>query len=193
VINVPDPPKSLAHVFHLATPQHMLTKFHWELRRLNEELKRAPESIRGIEYISYCAFNTAVTALHCADWAWRSLSDEDQQSVADRFGFRLKPNKRENLTAFVDAVCLAYKPLSVCRHIANGSKHMGVDKPTLAFDVRTVWQFVAAPGKPRTEVYLVVNDDDGEHRVEEVFRSAFKIWERLFGELYLIEGKYVGP
>jgi len=70
---------------------------------------------------------------------------------------------------------------------------MGVDKPTLAFSVRTVWQFVAASDTPRSEAYLVVEDDSGEHRVEEIFASAFKYRERLFGELYLIEGNHVGP
>jgi hypothetical protein len=190
-ISVDDAPDSPAHVFHLATPQHMLTKFWWELQRLKEELQRAPESFRAIEAISYCAFNTAVTALHCADWAWRSLDEDEQRGVAERFGFRLKPDGRANLTAFLDAVCKAHKPISICRHIANGSKHMGVDKPTLAFNVRTVWEFIAAPGEPRSVAYLVVEDDSGEHRVEQIFASAFEYWERLFGELFLIERNLV--
>ncbi|UFW90483.1 hypothetical protein BjapCC829_18880 [Bradyrhizobium barranii] len=190
-ISTDDPPDSPAHVFHLATPQHMLTKLWWELQKLNEELQRAPQSVRGIEFISYCAFNTAVTALHCADWAWRSLTEDDQRGLAGRFGFQFKADQRANLTAFVDAVCKDHKPLSICRHIANGSKHMGVDKPTLAFSVRTVWEFIAAPGEPRSVAYLVVEDDSGEHRVEKIFASAFEYWERLFGELFLIEGRPV--
>lgn len=39
--------------------------------------------------------------------------------------------------------------------------------------------------------YLVVEDDSGEHRVEKIFATAFEYWERLFGELFLIEGRPV--
>jgi hypothetical protein len=185
--------RSPEHVFHLATPAHMLTKLWWEIRRLNDEIAKAHQSVRGIEYLSYCAFNTAVTATHCADWMWRSLDADTREKLAIRFSFSLRSNDRKNLEGFVSAVCKAHRPLDICRSIANGSKHMGAEKkPEIAFAVKTVWQFRAGD-PPRTECYLAVDDVDGEHRVEDVFASAFEFWERLFGELYLIEGRYVGP
>jgi hypothetical protein len=188
-----DPAQSPEHVFHLAIPDHMLTKLWWEIRRLKEELAHAPESVRGVEHLSYCAFNTAVTAIHCADWAWRSVDIETQRKVADRFNFVLTTNCRKNLDRFVAAICKDQRSIDLCRSIANGSKHMGADrKPDIPFGVKTVWRFRAGD-PPRTECYLAIDDADGEHRVEDIFASAFKYWERLFGELYLIEGRYFGP
>lgn len=104
---------------------------------------------------------------------------------------QFKAGKRANLTQFVDAVCKDHKPLSICRDIENGSKHMGVDKPTLAFSVRTVWEFIAAPGEPRSVAYLVVEEDSGEHRVEKIFATAFEYWGALpasSGRTYLTIG-----
>jgi hypothetical protein len=190
---VPDPPTGVDHVFHLATPQHMLTKLWWELQRLRKEVHDAPGSIRGVEYIAYCAFNTAVTALHCGDWAWRSLAADEQANVATRFGFSLTGKPRKDLELFMGAICSAERSLEICRQIANASKHMGTDKPNETFNVETVWRFIAAGDHlAHMECYLCIQEESGKYRVEEVFADAFRYWERTFGEMYLIEGKYVG-
>jgi hypothetical protein len=61
----------------------MLSKLWWEIDRLEKELSEAPRSLLGAVNISYCAFNAAVTALHCADWAWQSREISERQLITE--------------------------------------------------------------------------------------------------------------
>jgi hypothetical protein len=190
MFTIPNLPASPAQVFHLATPHHMLLKLAWEIGEFEKLLKEAPNGIWGAAHISYSAFNTAVTAWHCADWAWRAADVELKTVLAERFSFNLKNSDRKNLENFCDKVASNSRELHICRQIANGSKHMGAARADPDIAATVVWQFVE-PGRPVT--HLEVVDGGASQHVETIFRGAFDYWERLFGDLGYIEGRYVGP
>jgi hypothetical protein len=62
VIIFDDLPQAPSQVFMLATPAHVLTKLHWEIRDLRKTLSEKPEHKGYIHAPAYCAFNCAVTA-----------------------------------------------------------------------------------------------------------------------------------
>ncbi len=189
--HIPEQPRPPEYVFGLATPADMLRKLAWEIRRFKDQLKVAPQELFGMVDLTYCAFNTAVTAFHCGDWAWRSLDENGKRAVAEKFTFQLKGSDETNLKAFMNAVCSDRRSLEICRLIANGSKHMGTHgKPTSPFVATTVWNFEADESK---NCYLAIEDGGVIQRAEQIFDDAFDYWERFFGDFGFIEGKYIGP
>ena len=187
---IKEPPKPPKQVFHLATPAHMLAKLGWEIRQFKSLLISAPSELWGAVHLSYGAFNTAVTAWHCGDWAWRSAG-AGKSELADRFGFRLNKNDRRNLDALYKAITAECRELHICRDIANGSKHMGADGADPDVSVQVIWQPTDAADAMNWECYLVILDRGETIRAEEVFERAFTYWERLFGELGYIEGQFI--
>ena len=80
------PPKE---VFALATPQHMLTKLAWEIDKFERALAAEGREDGDFQSACYFAFNCAVTALHCADWAWSSAGEETRAQLARDFKFEI--------------------------------------------------------------------------------------------------------
>lgn len=87
--------------------------------------RKNPDSIT---FAGYQAFNCAVTAWHLADCAWAYADEKRKGKIATHFKFRLKGKPRENLNLFYEALCRDSRDLHICRHIANSSKHLKVDK-----------------------------------------------------------------
>jgi hypothetical protein len=184
-------PKPPDHVFGLATPSHMLHKLSWEIRRFKDRLKTAPEDLWGTTELCYMAFNAAVTAFHCGDWAWRALGVEARLKVARKYRFDLIGKERDDLGNFLKAM-RRRRAIDICRSIANGSKHMGASgKPESPFSVSTVWEFRAEPDVGQTVSYLAVQDGDTLLRVEDVFDDAFLFWESLYRDLGFIEDRFI--
>lgn len=120
--DVPAPPDK---VFMLATPAHMLQKFHWEIMRLKEALTEKPEKLGYVHAPSYCAFNCAVTAWHIADWVWQS-ADAHHEDLLSRFGLPLTVDDKKNFSLFQRGIRQTSRAIHICRQLATGSKHMTV-------------------------------------------------------------------
>ena len=126
-------PKSPDHVFGLATPQHMLAKLGWEIRQLRETIRNQENDWQLTMIAAYQAFNCAVTAWHCADWAWCFGDDLVREHLSERYALclagRSHVSERAKLDEFCNAVALESRDIHVCRKIANGSKHMKLRNP----------------------------------------------------------------
>src|SRR5215472_16810668 len=133
IFPITDFPQAPKNVFSLATPHHMLIKLGWEIRQFNEVLRAHDLSfIDEVWAPPFHAYNCAVTAWHCADWAWNFGDKHVRESFAQSLMFGLRSENRANRNAFCNAVANNSRDVHICRQIANGSKHMKLDKEDAA-------------------------------------------------------------
>ena len=191
---IPEPPPQPENVFVLSTPRSMIAKLSWELAQLRRTTAAQNRLLGAIIPAGYHAFNCAVTAWHCGDWAWASAGEDTKRELADRYRFSLKPRDRDNRESFLDAVALDCRPLEICRQIANSSKHLKLDNKTQP-DFKTVTAHAAVPhpqnDQYETQFFLLVIDDDKPFLFTEVVMHALRCWERLYSELGYIEPPFV--
>jgi len=193
IIPLTNLPKAPNNVFSLATPQHMLIKLGWEIRQFDRILKASNLSLIDEAWAPpFHAYNCAVTAWHCVDWAWNFGDQSIHESLARSLRFDLRKENRANRDAFCNAIAHANRDIHICRQIANGSKHMKLDKadPGVRALVET------RPVERADELFHIERQlfiDDGGHRrpAKEVFLGAYCYWERLFSEIGYIEGRFV--
>jgi hypothetical protein len=184
-------PKPLKEVFLLATPHHMLSKLAWEIRQFERALADH-QQLGSFGTASYCAFNCAVTALHCADWAWSSAGKETQADLAREFKFKLEANERSNLVAFCDAIERQSRDFVACRRIANGSKHMRLERKD--HPVSASVEYSPRGEKMEPPVYTVdflIRDGQESSLALDVFRRMFEFWRDLFERVGFIEPRYI--
>lgn len=191
-----DPPEAPDKVFMLATPAHMLSKLHWELYRLKKSLTEKPEFIGHIHAPSYCAFNFAVTAWALADWTWQSASAEERKYIFECLRIKSRPEHDKAFGKFQEAVREKSRAIHICQQIANGSKHMKIDRnPDPDVQAKMRWETEPArvdtlTGDPLAtfQQQLVVVDKGEEQSAVKVFEDAFKDWQRLLGAWGFVEG-----
>ena len=133
---LPDPPPNS---FALATPAHMLYKLHWEIANLKRAIE-SHDTIDAWRAPRFHAYNCAVTAWHCADWAWEYPDDASRRAMAHRFGFALSKNSKRDGDMFFEAVCKQSRDILISRQIANRSKHMKLRKFDKAMRVQNGWK-----------------------------------------------------
>jgi len=146
------------------------------------------------ETASFIAFNTAITAWHISDWIWQS-SPETRSKMASKlkvqFDEKTPTGRRVGLGRFQNNVAEQCRALHICREIANGSKHMRMDRPDA--DVKAVAEWheaiqgagFAVPGD--LVMSLSVMDGDTKDDAGQVFLSALGYWESLFMSEKLVE------
>ncbi len=178
----------------------MLMKLNWEITQFKNSLVSG-EAPALLEHVlpAYHAYNCAVTAWHCVDWAWRFGDKYIHQAFADLLGFSLHKDNRTNLRAFVIGVTHNSRAIYICRLIANGSKHMKLDRVDPTIRAMSVWARRENPSNEDilsgreygTRFYIV----DGSDRLapEEVFDQAFQYWHHLFQQVGYAEPSFVGP
>jgi len=190
--DLPEPPD---HVFGLTTPQHMLAKLGWEVRQLREAVRNQDNDYRSIMIAAYQAYNCAVTAWHCADWAWCFGDDWVRENLSERYALKSTGSDRAKLEAFCNAVALERRDIHICRKIANGSKHMKLRNPDPDVRATFAWsQMTNSKGEAHYGFDLHIRDGGEQRRAVEVFRGTFDYWESLFSALGYIEGgRYIGP
>jgi hypothetical protein len=179
------PPKE---VFSLATPQHILLKLAWEIK----QFERA-SSGKWNPDAAYAAFNCAVTAFHCADWAWASAGGDTRLRLAESFDFTLKEiDDPKGLEAFCNAIEKESRDFRACRWIANGSKHMRLRKTDNPIRVGVEY---SARGEIASEPFyavdFVISDGDQKDLAIDVFRRVFEFWRDLFEGVGFIEPRFV--
>jgi hypothetical protein len=186
---IPLPPPPQDGVFVLATPSHMLGKLSWEIGQLRHTLAEQSELLGAFQTAGYQAFNCAVTAWHCADWAWAYADDRIKQQLADKYNFTIKSRDRDNREQFFDAVCDRSQDIRTCRFIANSSKHLRLDKK-VAVGFQT--KIGSAIRDDKYIFGLLVEQDDGRMgMLEFVFDRAFEFWRHLYEELCYIEPRFI--
>lgn len=191
-----DESRPLKNVFALRNPEDLLRKLVWEVEQLRVSLHPDTDEFPWALAPAYRAYNCAVTAWHMTDWTWQSCTDGQRSRIAEKFGFSMSSENRKNLTRFYDAVAASSRELHICREIANGSKHMKLEKDDGAVVARAEWARVVEPTEKRKVgdyIFTLHIDDDGRHMTAiNVFIKAGQYWENLLGELFFIEGtRYV--
>jgi hypothetical protein len=187
------PPKE---VFALATPQHMLTKLAWEIDKFERALAAEGRKDGDFQSACYFAFNCAVTALHCADWAWSSAGEETRAQLARDFKFEITANERKNITAFCDAIGENSRDFFACRLIANGSKHMLLQQKD--HPIQAEIEYSARGENLEQPIYTVdflIRDGEVSSLALDVFWRVFEFWRDLFERVGYIEPRFVegGP
>jgi hypothetical protein len=182
--NIPNTPQP-DNVFVISEPSHMLAKFDWELETFSETMFSQRKNPDSITFAGYQAFNCAVTAWHLADWAWAYADEKKKGEIATRFKFRLKGKPRENLNLFYEALCRDSRDLHICRHIANSSKHLKIDKPDGGFQAEIGHgEIPSGPNGELERVFgLLIIDSGKTILLDRIFGRAQKYWHDLFAEL----------
>jgi hypothetical protein len=185
-----DEPKRLKEVFSLATPNHMLHKLYWEVSEFRKACLHQNEDSYSYAATGYIAFNCAVTALHCADWAWSAAESDTQQKLGSHLGFRIRGNSKSDVTAFSDALERQNRDFYICRQIANGSKHMRREDPSHSIEV-------SVECSPRTLVenrYIVdfvIRDGDEKMLALTIFERICEFWTEQYRDLGYIEDRFI--
>jgi hypothetical protein len=184
-----EPPK-LQEVFLLATPGHMLQKLFWEVRQFKTSLADTDGVLPNVDPC-YSAFNYAITALHCADWAWSAAGPESKDYLGNTFSFSVTGNDREDLLAFSDALGKQNRDFYICRQIANGSKHMR--RGPRPHSVHAALEFTQWSDDPqRVRLFdLVIRDGDKIFSAAEIFHRMAEFWEQLYRNVGFLEDKFI--
>jgi hypothetical protein len=194
--SVREPPPRPENVFVMSQPADMLAKLSWENAQFQKIMSSQHYQPGAMIFAGYQAFNCALTAWHCADWAWGYADEEAKQHLARRYSLPLKKSDRTNREAFFDAVCAESRDLEICRHIANSSKHLKLDRSddrgfrALAAD--TVYR--SSPDKKLIDIFeLLVIDRDQPVRLADVFSRALAYWGALYGspDLLYVEDRFI--
>jgi hypothetical protein len=163
-------------------------------------LTEKPEFIGYAHAPSYCAFNFAVTAWALADWTWNSASAEERNYIFECFRIKSRAEDPKAFGKFQQAVREKSRAIHICQQIANGSKHMKVDRhPDPDVQAKMQWESEPArAGKMRAgdplatfRQQLVVVDKGEERPAVDVFEEAFRDWQRLLGTWGFVEGTLV--
>lgn len=191
-----EPPKSVPKVFSLATPQHMLAKLYWEIEQLKKASAEEGRKLTFHQEQAYCAFNCAITAWHLTDWVWGDASE----------ALRIEMCKYLDATTcckrdFQNAICRKYRALHICRQIANGSKHMKLEREDPVVEVGAIWEeHMPRAGSARAGEKIsgflrkfVVVDNEIRKPAVEVFDEAGENWKDFLGTWGFIEGSLVSP
>jgi hypothetical protein len=191
----PEPPPAPKNVFVLATPQHMLNKLRWELGQFRKTISDQREDFAAILDAGYRAFNCAVTAWHCADWAWGYSDRHIRSTLADRFSLTLCGRDRTDREVFFNAICKQSRDLQICRDIANSSKHLRLDKPVeRGFRPEVVYSDGAGGiGYSHFSVMIEDSERGGPTPLDRIFERAFDYWEHLYCAVGYVEPRFVGP
>ncbi len=189
-------PQTAESVFVMSRPADMLAKLSWENAQFKMIMEGQHSQPGSIIFAGYQAFNCAVTAWHCADWAWGYADEEAKRRLAQRYSFSLKISDRKNREAFFDGVCAESRDLEICRHIANSSKHLKLDRPDdrgfRALAANAVYR--APPGTELIDIFeLLVIDRDQPVRLGDVFSRALAYWGALYGspDLLYVEDRFI--
>ena len=190
MVTIPNTPQP-NNEFVIAEPSHMLAKFEWELDTFVKTMMGQRKKPDAMTFAGYQAFNCAVTAWHLADWAWAYANEDTKRAIAAKFGCQLKKKDRENLNSFFEAVCRESRDLHICRHIANSSKHLKLDKPDGGFRAEICYgEIPSGPNGTMEKVFgLLVVDSGNVILVERIFARAQEYWKALFAKLGYTEQK----
>ncbi|MFZ0150950.1 MAG: hypothetical protein WBG18_16190 [Xanthobacteraceae bacterium] len=190
-LDLPEPPD---HVFGMATPHHMLSKLAWEIGGLRQTVENQDKDYRSIMIAAYQAYNCAITAWHCADWAWSFGDEWVRAKLSERYDVRPVGKDRTRLDAFCNAVASRNRDIHICRSIANGSKHMKLTNPDPTVAAAFVWsERKNVEGDAHYGFELFIRDSGEDRQAVEVFRGAFDYWDGLFMDLGYVEPRYIGP
>jgi hypothetical protein len=127
-----------------------------------------------------------------ADWVWHG-TDADQRSwLSNKFQFSIVNDDGKSLTRFYDSIASACPELHVCRQIANGSKHMKLDRVDPDVQVQADWLRVVEPhGTLRPGDLMMdlrISMGSKETTAQHLFARVFGFWQQLLSELGFIEG-----
>ena len=181
----------LQEVFSMATPLHMLLKLHWEagqFRRFIEERSDSPFAFRDTGFV---AFNCAITAFHCADWAWSAAGQCGRDRLSDAFAFKASGSRSE--ITFYDALEKANRDFFICRQIANGSKHMRRGKRNHPIAVSVEYSAERSEREDRYCVDFVIMDGSTKLLAVDVFDRMARFWSDLYFNLGFLEDRFVSP
>jgi hypothetical protein len=146
--------------FAVENAADMVNKLAWEIEGLRDETE--------IEKKLWRAFNCSVTAWHVTDWLWCERGEE------------------QSLGAFQTAMIERCPALLACKHIANASKHRGVErKPDHRFTVKVeptdddIGEFPQAilDSTRSNHWKLVIGTPDGEFDAFVLFDSVRQFWD----------------
>jgi hypothetical protein len=152
--------------FAIEDTRDMVNKLYWEIEGFRDE----PE----LEKKLWRAFNCAVTAWHITDWLWRERAQDAQTLAA--------------LQATMIERCRALLP---CRHIANASKHGGVDRnPDDSITVRVEgsdddlgeWPQAILESLKSHHWKIMIGTPDGEIDAFVLFDRVRQFWDEILGE-----------
>jgi hypothetical protein len=183
-----EPPK-LQEVFDLSTPQHMLDKLFWEVDLFKGGLD--DPGVFGYRNSGFAAFNCAVTATHCADWAWSSAEQDTREALGVRFGFTVSGNERSDAVAFFDALEKANRDFYICRKLANGAKHMRRGPQPHPVEAVVEFSRRSYETEGRYLVDFVVKDGEVTNLVSDVFSRMCDFWERLYRDIGYLEPLFI--
>jgi hypothetical protein len=170
----------------------MLVKLHWEIDQFEKAVRGLGVEDGAFQAAAYGAFNCAVTALHCADWAWSSAGESTRIELARMFTFELKRDQQKNLTAFYEALGKHSRAFFACRLIANGSKHMVLRKSEHPIEAAIEYSArVANLPNPIYMVDFIIRDGEKSSHAVEVFREAFEFWGSVFETVGFIEPRFI--
>ena len=151
----------VAQTFAVESSSDMVEKLWWEIEGYSSEIKLQPKLWR--------AFNCAVTSWQISDWLWKERKSAGLVAT--------------QLQQFQAALLEQSRVLRMCKHLANASKHGGVDR---AFDKSINVQVCA--NEPLGEVRfedigqakhwkIIVTDADGKQDALDVFQQAYTFWQ----------------
>jgi hypothetical protein len=183
-----EPPK-LQEVFDLSTPQHMLNKLFWEVGLFKGGLD--DPGLLGYRNSGFAAFNCAVTAAHCADWAWSSAGTETKTFFGKEFAFQVTGKDRSDVVAFSDALEKFNRDFYICRRLANGAKHMRRGRQPHPIHALVEFSPRSYEAEGRYLVDFVIKDGENCYLAADVFDRMCDFWEQLYRRVGFIEDKFV--
>jgi hypothetical protein len=149
--------------FAVEDARDLANKLWWEIEAFRKE--------ECLDHKLWRAFNCAVTAWHITDWLWKERCT-DGQNVG-------------KLRQFQKAIQDQCKELRLCKHIANASKHGGVD-PDRGYDAAI--QVIVRWAKETPVAFkdieqsqhweIMISDHGHECDALHVFYKALEFWER---------------
>lgn len=171
------------HSWSIKTPADLLEKAQRDLERF-----RNSHDVGSNDQVDH-AFNCAVTTWHVGDWIWQAYQNECRRRGWSNIGDFRK--------WFFDkqyGECLKY-----CSDLANGSKHMTLNKNRSNIETHTSqngipewwWEQVAASSKTgsfcmsiteQRDVLFVVDADGKRMRVSQILELSIEIWEGVIAE-----------
>lgn len=177
------------------------SRYAWTISTANDLLAKAKRDLKRFqtsheygdgEQVDH-AVNCAITLWHVHDWVWRERSAEwAARGIVDKGSFQNWLHSRDGRGR-----------LSLCERIANGSKHLVLDKPVdndlttavMEFDVPDSMmreirirhekgeRFVAysiGVGETR-DVLVLITTQDRLIRVDNLLTATIEFWDQFLG------------
>lgn len=185
-------------VFHLSNPADLFKKLDWEIDNLRDVMASQPKQLPlNHEVAAYHAFNSVVTAWHLTDWVWTSLSDQEQNKLAEELGFEISNNSQKNLGSFQKAIRSKSGVLKICWEIANGSKHLENHKNSeidaqvnLHSKIATASEFRAGHPLQTFTFDFVVLIGNKEFKILDILEGSKEFWLQLLFKLGFLKDIY---